>query len=139
MPAWRREAIKRLPEFQKEIARAESVMGLWIELGYHFQRAYRDPRDDSLIERIYSYADWCTAAPGTHDAGTDPFTAVACAFYEHIPQSAAARDDMPRWFTHQQVLDSTEIFSRFLEPAEFQALLNHLRKNVHLYRERKVP
>lgn len=134
MPAWRREAIKRLPELRKEIAGAETLMGLWIELNLQFKWAYREPRNESLIKRIYSYADWCSQAPATKDAETDPGTAVACAFYEHIPTIPAARDDMPRWFTAEQVLKSRQVFSYFLEEKQFADLLSHMRKHSSRHR-----
>ncbi len=58
-------------------------MSLWIELHFAFEDAYRDPRNDDLIARIYSYADWCLSAPRREDVSHDPSTAVAVAFFEH--------------------------------------------------------
>ena len=63
MARWRSEAIERLPELRDTIAKAESIMSLWIELHLTFQNAYREPKNDELIARIYSYADWCLTAP----------------------------------------------------------------------------
>src|SRR5690242_6827264 len=103
MARWRAAAIQRLPEFREIVASAEHVMALWIELRWKFKEAYRDPRNDDLIRRIYSYADWCLDAPRNDDAGQDPLTAVTVAFYEHIPTWPAAREDMPRWFSVEVV------------------------------------
>jgi hypothetical protein len=80
MPRWRAAAIERLPELRDTIASADSIMLLWIELRMKFEDAYREPRNDDLIRRIYSYADWCLAAPRNEDAGHDPPTAARTCF-----------------------------------------------------------
>jgi hypothetical protein len=69
MAKWRSAAIERLPELRDMISLADSVMALWIDLRLKFEDAYRDPRNDDLIGRIYSYADWCWSAPRQEEAG----------------------------------------------------------------------
>ncbi len=78
-------------ELRETIAEAETVMSLWIELRDAFDAAYREPRNDDLIARIYSYADWCLSAPRNDDARHDPSTAVVVAFYEHSAVEGGAR------------------------------------------------
>lgn len=129
MARWRAAAIERLPELRETIAEAESVMSLWIELFLTFEEAYREPRNDDLIARIYSYADWCRAAPRNDDAGHDPPTAVAVAFYEHIPQSQAARDDMPRWFRYEEVGRNRAMFAYHIGDAAFDELLAYVKNH----------
>src|SRR5688500_2281147 len=115
MALWRAEAIARLPELQRTIAAADSVMALWTELSIDFKQAYeRKPRNDSLIARIYSYADWCVTAPRGADARHDPLSAVAACFYEHIPRHDLARHDMPRWFLAKDVEFARRTFSYLL-------------------------
>jgi hypothetical protein len=134
MAKWRAEAIQRLPELRRVIAEAETVMAAWIELRMAFEDAYEaEPPDDSLIARIYSFADWCLDAPRNADAGRDPFTAVLVAFYEDIPTIKAARDDMPRWFTYDEVARNRQVFSYHLRPEEFDALVLHMARNRHRY------
>lgn len=133
MSRWRAAAIERLPELRRTIASADSVMALWIELGNEFQKAYRDPRNDDLIRRIYAYADWCLAAPRNDDAGRDPVTAVAVAFYEHIPDWPAAREDMPRWFHHEEVASSKAVFSYLIGEQAFNELVAFIKSNRHRY------
>ena len=130
---WQSTAIERLPELRETIAKAWNIMSLWIELSLAFDNAYREPRNDDLIARIYSYADWCLAAPRNDDAGHDPSTAVAVGFYEHIPQSKAAREDMPRWFTYDEVAGSRSIFAYHIGEDGFRELLEHMRRNKRRY------
>ena len=130
MPRWRAAAIQRLPELRDSIVSAESVLALWIELHMQFKDAYREPRNDDLIRRIYSYADWCLAAPRNDDAGRDPATAVMVAFYEHIPTSPAARDDMPRWFHHDEIARSKDVFSYLIGEAAFNELVAFMKRNT---------
>lgn len=140
MAKWRAEAIKRLPELRRVVAEADTVMALWIELRFAFERAYdAEPPDESLIARIYSFADWCIDAPRNPDAGRDPLTSVAVAFYEDIPTIEPARDDMPRWFSYEEVARNRPVFSYHIGAKEFDALVEHMARNRHRFvpRERR--
>lgn len=137
MARWRAEALRRLPELRKTIAAANNVMALWIELTCAFEMAYKaDPVDESLISRIYAYADWCIQAPHASDAGRDPTSAVTVAFYEHIPTFPPARDDMPRWFHASEIAQNRQVFSYLISDTEYADLLQYVRKNQRLYRPR---
>ena len=135
MARWRSAAIDRLPELREIIAKAETLMSLWIELHFAFDKAYREPRNDDLIARIYSYADWCLRAPHPEgaDAGHDPLTAVMVAFYEDIPRSKAAREDMPRWFTYNEIAQNRSTFAYHLSDEAFDALLSHMKQHAKRY------
>jgi hypothetical protein len=133
MPRWQSAAIELLPALRETIANAENIMSLWIELQREFEEAYGDPRNDELIARIYAYADWCLRAPRAEDADEDRATAVAIAFYEHIPQCKAARDDMPRWFTYDEIAASRSIFAYHIGEDRFRELLEHMKKNKRRY------
>ena len=137
MAKWRAQALSRLPELHRDIAESDSIMALWIELTYAFERAYKsDLPDESLIARIYSFADWCTQAPRNSDAGRDPSTAAVVAFYEHIPTIPEARQDMPRWFRYTEVAQSRDVFSYLIGEQSYQELLAHIQRHQHLYRPR---
>ena len=138
MAKWRAEALKRLPEHQRVIEAAPSIMSLWIELSPLFHRAYEvEPRDESLIARIYGFADWCMQAPRHDDAGHDPLSAVACAFYEHIPTHGPARDDMPRWFRPDEVARSREVFAYLIGDEKFEKLLAYMKQHRDRYVKRR--
>jgi hypothetical protein len=137
MPAWRREAIGRLPGLKREIESARNVMALWIDIWHPFCRAYEQtPRNEDFIRRIYDFADWCAKAPRTNDAATDPATAVAAAFLEHLPTNPLTREDLPRWFTAGQILQSRQVFSCHLTEQQFGELVDHLRKHSGRYSPR---
>jgi hypothetical protein len=113
-------------------------MGLWIDLLIAFERAYeRNPRDDSLIARIYSFADWCKKAPRRSDAGHDPLTAVTVGFYEHISSHPAARDDMPRWFRMSEIMQNKLVFAYHIGEERYQQLLANMQRNRHKYVDRE--
>ncbi len=137
MARWRAEALRRLPELRSAIDSAHQIMAFWIDAGEAFRRAYAEqPPNESLIARIYSYADWCLNAPRVSDAGHDPSTAVVVAFFEHVPTIPAAWRDMPRWFTFAEIAESKAIFSYHLSEIEFESLLAHMQRNRRLYRPR---
>lgn len=139
MAKWRAAAIERLPEFRQIITDADNLMALWIELEMAFERAYQGSRDESLIARIYSFADWCGNAPRGHDAGDDASTALVVGFYEHIPSIPAARDDMPRWFRRSEVVENKQIFAYLIGEEAYGRLIQYMAKNERLYKPRTWP
>jgi hypothetical protein len=138
MARWRAEALKRLPELKEAIESAHEIMAVWIDIRFAFERAYaKEPRDESLISRIYSFADWCENARPNPDAGRDPVTSVVVAFYEDIPTIPAARDDMPRWFSFLEVAENKPVFSHHIGEEGFGQLLQYMQRNRQLYRPRE--
>ncbi len=131
MAQWRRAAIEHLPELRQKIAAADSIMALWIEIHGAFEKAYREPRNEDLIARIYAFARWCWHAPRNEDPGRDPSTAATVAFLEHIPGIPAAREDMPRWFTFDEIAAAKSIFVYSLGEIAYKELLAHMQRNKH--------
>ena len=112
MSAWRREALQRLPECRKVIESADNPMALWIELLGECEVAYRNQVED-LIRRFYDFARWCWQSPSA-----DVRTAVACAFYEHLPTKPLLRRDMPRRFGRASFTELREVFRYHLSSDE---------------------
>lgn len=137
MAKWRAKALECLPELRDAITSADRVMAVWTDLLHSFEKAYEaDPRNESLIARIYSFADWCVNAPRGSDAGHDPVTAVAVCFFEHIPRHKLAREDMPRWFRYSDVAASRAVFAYLIGDADYDALLKYMAKNQDRYQPR---
>jgi hypothetical protein len=111
-----------LPELQAEIVGAESPMSLWIDIICSFDEAYEEPRNESLIRRVYEYADWCLYQKGGEIAAEHLPTCVATCFWEHIPTNRAARDDMPRWVSFGDVIVNEHFFGRLITEEEFERL-----------------
>jgi hypothetical protein len=133
---WRAEALARLPELSKKIETADSVMAFWNELWHVFEDAYKaEPPNESLIARVYAFADWCVAAPRGPDATHEPLTAASVCFYEEIPACKPARDDMPRWFTYDEVAQSKQVFQYMIGEQQYFELLRYMDK----HRKRYVP
>jgi hypothetical protein len=108
-------------------------MSLWIEFRFEFEQAYREPRNEDLIERIYSYAEWCWHAPRNEDAGKDPWTAASVAFLEHLPDIPPAREDMPRWFTFNEIAANKSLFVYAIGEISFKDLLAHMQRHHKQY------
>lgn len=120
---WGREAFNRFPELIDRFDNADDPYLLWFELTEAFKNAYKAPRDEDLIARIYAFADWCCSQPEGATAGDDLGTCVCVCFYEHIPQSAEAVEDMPRWFSRSDVLAMKDTFSYLVGEEGFQRIL----------------
>jgi hypothetical protein len=120
---WGREAFKKFPELIDRFDFVQSPHELWFELRDAFEEAYREPRNEDLISRIYSYANWCCAQPEGKTAEDDLGTCVCACFFEHIPELPAALEDMPRWFSRSDVLLMKEIFSYMVGEDGFQRII----------------
>ena len=120
---WGKEAFKRFPELLDEFDAVASPYELWIELRFAFAAAYKDPRNEDLISRIYAYADWCCSQPEGSTAEDDLGSCVCVCFYEHIPEVPEALEDMPRWFLKEDVLVMKETFSYMVGEEGFQKIL----------------
>jgi hypothetical protein len=120
---WGREAFNRFTELIDRFDSVDSPYLLWIEIRLAFEDAYKEPRNEDLISRIYAYADWCCAQPEGTTAEDDLGTCVAVCFYEHIPESPEALADMPRWFKLSDVHLMKEIFSSMVGEEGFQRIL----------------
>ena len=134
MPPWRETALELLPELGEKITDPEidTPYLLWFEIRDAFERAYDQSQlDDSLISRIYRYADWCAAAPRGDTAEDDLLTCTCVCFYEHVAQHPAARHDMPRWIPYQDFIASEQIFRYHLTEEEFVALKQHFYDHRH--------
>ncbi|SRR6266481_5636050 len=120
---WGKEAFTRFPELIDHFNFVDSPDALWFELTEAFDQAYKAPRNDDLIARIYAYADWCCSQPSGATAEDDLGSCVCVCFYEHIPQSPEALADMPRWFSRSDVLLMKETFSYMVGEEGFQRIL----------------
>src|SRR5262245_44276630 len=115
---WKEKARDLFPELSSDADEAETPYLLWFALRDAFFGAYRSPRNESLIRRIYEFADWCVKQPGGQTAEDDLATCVSVSFYEHIPEMPEARSDMTRWFTNEEFQRMQEIFRYHLDEKE---------------------
>jgi hypothetical protein len=122
---WREKADEFFPDLAEELSWTDSPMSLWVALYTEFVIAYEEPRDESLIRRVYEFAEWCMEQeqPGVKDASQHLLTCVAVCFWEPLPTNRLARADMPRWFTYEDIALNRRIFSYFLSDTEFEELL----------------
>jgi hypothetical protein len=121
--SWGKEAFTRFPDLINRFDFVNSPYDLWIVLTAAFKEAYKAPRNEDLISRIYAYADWCGSQPQGTTAEDDLGTCICACFYEHIPESPEALEDMPRWFTRSDVLTMKEIFSYTVGEEGFERIL----------------
>jgi hypothetical protein len=105
MSAWRRVALEKLPELKRTIEEASNPMALWIEIRLRFEDAF-DRGDKSFVGRALEYGKWSWRVID----GEAP-TAVACAFFEHLPEHEGMRQEIPRWFTRGEFEELKGVFT----------------------------
>jgi hypothetical protein len=121
---WGKEAFKRFPDLIDRFDFVESPGKLWIELRLAFCDAYQEPRNEDLIARIYHYAEWCCMQPSGTSAEDDLGSIVCVTFYEDIPTIPAALEDMPRWFSREDVVLMKDTFSYMVGEECFKRILH---------------
>ena len=124
MENWKRKAVELFPEIQGEISEADNPMGLWIEIAFWFDEAYVEPRNEDFIRRVYRFEEWCLEQDEGSTAAEHLPTCVVTAFWEHIPTNPLAREDMPRWFSIEEVNANRHIFEYLLDEGNFDELAN---------------
>ena len=68
---WKETATLLMPELAEALTSADTPYSLWFVLWDTFKVAYNEPRNGSLIARIYKYADWCETQPRGETAAED--------------------------------------------------------------------
>ena len=124
MQEWKRKALESLPEIKDDILESDNPMYLWIMIVLAFDEAYEKPRNESFIKRVYDYEEWCSAQHEGETAEEHLPTCVVTVFWEHIPTNQAAREDMPRWFSLEDVLTYQHFFRYFLTDENFKDLVD---------------
>ena len=134
MPLWRNQALKTFPELASRFEHAETAYQLWFELLDAFKEAYEcNPRNESLIRKIYRYSDWCETQPRGQTADDDLLTCVCVCFYEKIPTFPPSRADMPRWWRPTDLDGDRNVFQYRLSDQEFANLKQFLRREQHRF------
>ena len=123
MSAWRRQALSHLPECRAIINAADNPMAMWIELHLEFERAMEVANHD-LVGRFMQFAAWCISEE-SGKLPNDTSTAVACAFYEHLPETRKYWPNFPKWFSRSQFEMLLPVFSYHLSPDDFADLKKH--------------
>ena len=120
MSAWRREALATLPELRSFIVEAPEPMALWIDLHIAFENAMH-AKNTSLADRLLRYAAWCfSARSGVLPNNTS--TAVACAFYEHLPCNKEFWPSFSAWFSVDEFTKLLPVFAYHVSPEDLEAL-----------------
>lgn len=129
MQEWQVKALEILPEIKEDILESENPMYLWIMIVLAFDDAYEEPRNESFIKRVYDYEEWCLRQDEGETADEHLPTCVVTAFWEHIPTNQAAREDMPRWFSLEEILTNQHFFGYFLTDENFKYLVDSYSKS----------
>jgi hypothetical protein len=131
--AWRHKAIELLPEYRQLIERAESPMGLWIDLRIEFESTV-DRSEAKLLSRFLAYASWCISSASGR-LPNDTSTAAIVAFYEHLPQRRAHWKLISSWLSPREFADLLPVFSYHLSPTQLEELKEEYENN----RRRRQP
>jgi hypothetical protein len=81
-------------------------MTFWNEVLFPvFRKAYDDPKDDGLINRIYAFADWSfwQDQEGETNPGKHLCTCCIICFFENLMGFAKGLADMPNWFNSHEI------------------------------------
>jgi hypothetical protein len=130
MPDWQAKAIEPFPEFEEHIYDNQlGPSGLWIDLYAALVSAYDEqPINEDLIGRIYDFAGWCFAQPGTKDIETDVSNAAAVGLFENVPLDKRVSEDLYRWISTETFEGCKNLFRYLLSEEEYSAFSSQFRE-----------
>jgi hypothetical protein len=123
MSAWRRQALALLPEFRETIQSSDNPMAMWIDLRLSFEDAMA-AKQFGVVNRFIQFAAWCTSEH-SGKLPNDTSTAVAVAFYEHLPDNRAYWPHFRKWFSSSEFEMLLPIFSYYMNPEGLTELKRH--------------
>jgi hypothetical protein len=103
-------------------------MSLWIELHLEFENAMKT-NNQGLVRRILEFAAWCISEASGR-LPNDTSTAVACAFYEHLPVRREYWPLFRTWFSHKEFAVLTPVFAYHLSAADLASLKHFYTTNT---------
>lgn len=123
MSAWRRKALETFPERRDVVLRATGPYVLFADLFGELRAAYtQEPPNARLIERVYSFAEWCFAPKQNPNLRN----AAAVSFYEHVPDFGPARADLARRFTPAMWQELQPLLFQMLPEDSYEAFVRQL-------------
>jgi hypothetical protein len=84
--------------------------------------------EKARIGQFYLFAEWCLNTKGKGEFLSDVGTAVACAFYEHLPADPLVRSRMPIFISGELQSRLRGIFAYHLSEAELIRLEEELNR-----------
>jgi hypothetical protein len=112
------------PELAETLPLDDGATILSLELWWLLCKAYVEPRNDSLIERIYGFFRWCVEQTETAPENQrDHFASAVITFLEELPTDPNVRADMPRWFTRRENHDNRHVFTYLIGEDDYLRLL----------------
>jgi hypothetical protein len=124
LAAWRRRALATFPELRVEIQRPEfTIYSLFFEL-LPMVRSAHERDDGETLRRIYGFAEWCFS-----QKAKDLWNAAGVAFYEHLFDEKAYRDDILSWLSPHVINGCWGLWEARLTRSHFEELRESLAKN----------
>jgi hypothetical protein len=109
MSRWRHEAFERLPDLRKQLQEQKTLFGFCHAM-YNEPCCAYDQNDESLIQSIYRFSEWCLEQPQSEKTEDDLPTAISVCSFEHLPEKEKIRKDLARHFPRSFLLSMKEIF-----------------------------
>ena len=117
MSTWRRKALEIFPDLRNEIQRGNAtIYTVFFALLPRCRQAHRDENREEL-RKIYAYAEWCFRQKTKY-----LWNAAGVAFYEHLGDEAATRDEMHRWLKADIFWDVAGLLELMMQPEDFAAV-----------------
>ena len=117
MSAWRRKALELFPDLRIEIQHGEStIYTVFFELLPRCRQAHHE-RNTEELEKIYGYAEECFRS-----RNKEMWNAAGVAFYEHLGDEPATRDEMHLWVKPDIFEDVAGLLKYMMKQSEFNVV-----------------
>lgn len=117
MSLWRKKAVELMPSLRSVVTsrNVDGPMSLWIELRLAYSvAASASPVRAAVLDEVWAYIRWCRDVYQNDDM----WSAVTVAFFEHLLDERAMRDDLPGRISRREAEESVIHSSYFHAPED---------------------
>jgi hypothetical protein len=116
MSLWRKTAVEVMPSLRSVVTSKHITgpMALWIELHLSYSTgASASPVQTAVLDEVWTYIRWCRDVYKSDDM----WSAVTVAFFEHLLDERAVREDLPLRISLKEAEESV-VYSTYFHSAD---------------------
>jgi hypothetical protein len=124
------EVVRRFPEIVPQLCDGDEELPYlyFSQIAWWIGSLNPSEVSDDIIERISSFADWCSSQPEGEDASDDLGTILMVGLFESLGSSESGRKVLSRIWPVDYVLASREYLTQWLGSDDYERLLKEYKR-----------
>ena len=118
------ELINQFPEIAEQVGNDKDLPYQLMSHLYEWVEAEcKNGLSNELIKRIVEFRDWCISSPRGQTAENDIYTIYIVGFFEHLFESEATMDLIPRLSSRENIVNNEEYLVSWIGRENYQKVL----------------